>query len=84
MLATVFASYMTFQEYLIFLKAQTFLNLLVQELFLVCCIHAKEVGFKHVLLQSEIFYLRQFVLNLSNFINISNKYAKLSFLMQIG
>ena len=36
---------------------------------------------KHVLKQSEIFYLRQFVPNLRNFINISNKYAKLFFLM---
>ena len=35
---------------------------------------------ENVLKQSEIFYLRQFVLNLSNFINISNKYTKLFFL----
>ena len=36
---------------------------------------------KHVLRQVEIFHLRQLVLNLSNFINISNKYAKLFFPM---
>ena len=46
MLATVFASYMTFQEYLIFSEAQC--HLLVQEFFLVCCIHAKEVGFNNM------------------------------------